>query len=180
MMKKLITGIITSLIFGLLIWQFFHGGIPRHHILDRKDLPEISNSWGGLLLPLLTWFLLGRIERRYSQRGTKHQQDSNRYIKIIGLFFVGLILGILLAVSFTNDYKAFLDNVLYVILILSLLLPIYYAECILGVILGMTYTFGAILPTAFMLIMAALGFLLYKITRLLIARIRKILGKHSP
>ena len=32
-------------------------------------------------------------------------------------------------------------------LLLALLLPVYRAECVLGFVLGMTFTFGAILPT---------------------------------
>ena len=88
-----------------------------------------------------------------------------------------LILGILIAVSFTNGYNLFLDNVLYVFLVLSMIFPIYYSEFILGFILGMTYTFGAILPTIFILIIAAFGFLLYKFIRLLILRVTKTFAK---
>jgi hypothetical protein len=64
--RILITSVVTILIFGLLLWGHFHGGVPAHHILNQKDLPEISNWWGGLLLPILTWFLFGRIETRLS------------------------------------------------------------------------------------------------------------------
>lgn len=161
-----ITIIVTILIFGLLFWGHFHGGVPAHHILNQKDLPAISNWWGGLLLPVLTWFLLGRIEKRLAKDDAVMQSAKNRNIKIVGLFVLGLIFGLGIAVSFTNDYNLFLDNVLYIILILSLLVPIYYPEFILGFILGMTYTFGAILPTAFIQITAGLGFLIYKLFRL--------------
>jgi hypothetical protein len=60
------TGTITIFIWLLLTWNYFHGGVPSHHILKRKDFPEIANWWGGLLLPLLTWFLLYRIQKRIS------------------------------------------------------------------------------------------------------------------
>lgn len=172
-----ITGLVTILIFGLLFWQYFHDGVPSHHILQQKDLPEISNWWGALLLPALACVLLGRIEKRLTKQNLLAQQAKNQTIKITGLFLLGLILGILIAVSFTNDYKIFLDNVLYVFLVLSLLFPIYYAEFILGFILGMTYTFGAVLPTIFILIIAALGFLIYRFIRPLILRVTKAAGK---
>ncbi len=177
MRKIIITSIITILIFGLLFWQYFHGGVPGHHILQQKDLPEISNWWGGLLLPALTWILLGRIEKRLTKQDSLTQQTKNQNIAIIRLFLLGLILGILIAVSFTNGYKIFLDNVLYIFLVLSLVFPIYYSEFILGFILGMTYTFGAILPTIFILIIAALGFLIYKFIRPLILRVTKTFAK---
>ena len=177
MRKIIITSIITILIFGLLFWQYFHGGVPGHHILQQKDLPEISNWWGGLLLPALTWILLGRIEKRLTKQDSLTQQAKNQNIAFIRLFLLGLIFGILIAVSFTNGYKIFLDNVLYVFLVLSLIFPIYYSEFILGFILGMTYTFGAILPTIFVLIIAALGFLIYKFIRPLILRVTKTFAK---
>ena len=47
----LVTGIITMAIWSVLVWNYYHGGVPRHHILHREDLPAISNWWGGLLPP---------------------------------------------------------------------------------------------------------------------------------
>lgn len=176
MTRILITSIITILIFGLLFWEHFHGGVPSHHILQRKGLPEISNWWGGLLLPVLAWILWGRIEKRLNNQNTSMQQPKNQNIKMLGLFLLGLILGISIAVSFTNDYGFFLDNVLYILLILSLIVPIYYAEFIMGFVLGMTYTFGAVLPTIFILIIAALGFLIYRFIRPLMLSVTKLFG----
>jgi hypothetical protein len=166
------TSIVTFLILGLLFWQHFHGGVPSHHILQQKDLPEISNWWGGLLLPALTWILWGRLETRLDKQGSSTQL-ANQNSKIIGLLLMGLILGVSIAVSFTYDYNFFLDNVLYVFLVLGFFLPLYYAEFILGFILGMTYTFGAVLPTVFILIIAGFGFLLYGLLRPLVLKATK-------
>ena len=175
--RILITGIVAILILGLLLWQYFHGEVPSHHILDREDLPEISNWWGGLLLPILTWLLLSKIENRISKQDSLTQQTKDQNIKILGLFLLGLIFGIVLATSFMNDYKPFLNNVLYIFLVLSLIVPIYYSEFILGFVLGMTYTFGAILPTIFILIIAVFGFLIYRFIRPLILRVTKVFSK---
>ena len=81
--RILITGIVTFLILGLLLWQYFHGEVPSHHILDRKDLPEISNWWGGLLLPILTWLLLSKIENRISKQDSLTQETKDQNIKIL-------------------------------------------------------------------------------------------------
>ncbi|MFS8083441.1 MAG: hypothetical protein ACMG51_08320 [Ginsengibacter sp.] len=167
--RILITCFLSILILGLLLWQHFHGGGPSHHILARKDMPEISNWWGVLLLPILTWILLIRIENRINNQGILTQRSK---IRIFVLFFLGLILGIVLAISFANNFKSFLDNFLYIILILSLFVPTYFSEFILGFILGMTYTFGAVLPTAFMLIIAIFGFLIYRFIRPLFLRLK--------
>jgi len=176
MTKIAATSIVTFLILGLLIWQHFHGGVPSHHILQQKDLPEISNWWGALLLPVLTWILWDRIEKRLNIQGSSTQL-ANQNTKIIGLLLLGLILGVSIAVSFTYDYNFFLDNVLYVFLVLGLFLPLYYAEFIMGFILGMTYTFGAVLPTIFILIIAGFGFLLYRLLRPLVLKAAKAFGK---
>lgn len=174
--KIFITSIILILIFALLFWEYFHGGVPSHHILQQKDLPEISNWWGAMLLPALTWILLGRIEKRLNKQDTLNQQIINPFFKIIGLFLLGLTLGISIVVSFTNNYYYFLDNVPYVFLVFSLVFPLHYSEFILGFIIGMTYTFGVLLPTIFILIIVALGFLIYRFIRPLIFRITKFSG----
>ena len=175
-LRILTTGIVTLLIVSLLLWEYFHLGVPSHHILQRKDLPEISNWWGGIFLPIVTWFLLGRINKRAS--GQEFQlQHRHEYYKILKLFIIGMLLGLALAISFSYDFKIFLDNVLYIFLILGLIIPIFYSEFILGFILGMTYTFGAILPTAFVLIIAAVGLLLFKLIRPLLLKLVKLVKK---
>ncbi|TVR76334.1 MAG: hypothetical protein EA409_13650 [Saprospirales bacterium] len=82
-----------------------------------------------------------------------------------------MILAVLIAVSFVNGYQLFIDHVLYGILILSLFIPIFYSEFILGFVLGMTLTFGAILPTIFILAMAVPGLVIYRFIRPFIIRL---------
>ncbi|WP_242927594.1 hypothetical protein [Pontibacter vulgaris] len=170
-MKILITGVVTVFIFGFLFWEHFHGGVASHHILQQQNLPAISNWWNGLFLPVLTWFLLSRTEKRLGKQSSEVHQPNNLHGKVIKLFVTGLVLGVLIATSFTNGYSLFLDNVPYIILVLSLIIPIYYSEFILGFILGMTYTFGAILPTVFILVLAAIGIITYRFIRPLILKL---------
>jgi hypothetical protein len=156
---------VTFLIFSFLFWEHFHGGVTSHHLLHQQDLPSISNWWSGILLPILTWFLLSRIEKRLDKNISQTKQTNNAVSTVFWLFITGLVFGILLSTSFTNEYKPFLDNVLYVIIILSFIIPVYYSEFILGFILGMTYTFGAMIPTVFILIVAIIGLVVYRIIR---------------
>lgn len=166
--KRLITGIITVAILSLLIWQYFHGGVPAHHILDKKNLPAISNWWGALLLPVLTWFLLGRIEKRLQKQGATAPLTQKQNLRIAALFLLGLIMGLGIAISFLYDYKPILDNVLYFILVISVAVPIFYSEYMLGFVLGMTYTFGAVLPTAFIFTISLISFFINSFSRPLI------------
>lgn len=163
--KTLVTIAVTFLIFSFLFWEHFHGGVTSHHLLNQRDLPAISNWWSGLFLPVLTWFLLTRIEKRLLQYAPQESEISRHTRRVFWIFLTALGFGIILSISFTHDYKPFLDNVLYILLVLSFIIPIYYAEFILGFILGMTYTFGALLPTAFILVMAVLGILTYGLIR---------------
>ncbi len=175
-LRLIITIIISIVIFGSLFWTYFHGGVPSHHILDQKDLPTISNWWGGILLPVLTWILLGKIKNRIEEQIKIGGQYKLIMTSALGRFIIGLVFGIILSVSFINNYEPFLNNVLYLLLILSFIVPIFFSEFILGFVLGMTYTFGTILPTPFILIMAALGFLIYKFIRPLIMKLIKKFG----
>ena len=122
-------------------------------------------------MPVLTWFLLSRMEKRFDKHSSQTQQTNNFLRKVFGLFLTGLIFGILLSIAFTKEYKPFLDNVLYILIALGFIIPIYNSEFILGFILGMTFTFGAIIPTVFILIMAVIGMVMYKFIRPLILRV---------
>ncbi|MFT3705128.1 MAG: hypothetical protein QM802_22365 [Agriterribacter sp.] len=179
-LRLIITVIIIVLTLGWLTWVHFHGGVPSHHMLDQNDLPAISNWWSGLLLPVLAWILLGKIKTRIEKQTEAGKQYKSKLVGILVRFIIGLFLGIILSVSFTYNFKPFLDNVLYLLLLLSFILPIFFSECMLGFVLGMTYTFGAILPTAFILIMAAIGFLIYRFIRPLIIRLIKNFGNKTP
>ncbi len=170
--KIIITLGITSLVFGWLLWEHFHGGVTTHHILQRKDMPGISNWWGGLLLPIMTWLLLSKVQTRLLKQVSQQTNPDKQLYHILALFLGGLLVAIILAVSFTYNYQPFLENVPYFFLILSLFIPIYFAEFILGFVLGMTFTFGPILPTVFVLVLAAIGFLIYRFIRPLLLNLK--------
>ncbi|MFM8911961.1 MAG: hypothetical protein ACKOE6_03440, partial [Flammeovirgaceae bacterium] len=149
----------TSTIFVvmLLVWGYLHGGVGGHYILHQQDLPFISNWWGLVLLPVLTWICWGRIEKRFHEKPGKKELS-----RIFLLFLLGLTIGILISISFVNEYHFFLDNVLYILALASLIFPIYYSEFILGFVLGMINTFGVVIPTVFILIISIVGFLIYR------------------
>ena len=171
--KVLITGMVTLFIFSMLLWEHFHGGVASHHLLAQDNLPAVSNWWGGLLLPVLSWLLLGSIEKRIRKQSPESLLTSRQVRRMLGLFISGLVFAISIAVSFTHEYHLFLDNVVYLFFFLSLIIPIYYGEFILGFILGMAYTFGAILPTIFILLLAVIGLLIYRFIRPLIIKLSR-------
>ena len=138
-----------ALVFELahLGWEYSHGGVLAHHVLNRADLPSISNWWGVLLIPALTWYLVGRMQRRLSQRG------ANKRAVLTG-FLASLTWGAALALAFTMG-QALVTYLFFGLFIVALLAPAYRAEYVLGFVLGMTFTFGAVLPTVIACVIAA-------------------------
>jgi len=155
-LRMYFTALVILYVWGLLIWQYFHGGVPSHHILHRSDLPSISNWWGGLLLPVLSWFLVGRINKR--------EAENYSFGVIVG-FSGALLYGIALSAFFVNGLEQLVSYMPPGLLFLALFLPIYRSEYFLGLVIGMSYTFGAILPTGFGVIVAIIAVVIYNLIR---------------
>lgn len=154
------TAIITLAVWGLLAWDHFHGGVPYHHILQREDLPGFSNWWGGILLPCLTWLLLYRIEKRMNK-----DVPVQPPINILYAFIGALLFGILLSIFFTLDFTELPFYMMVGLISLSLFFPIYRAECLLGFVVGMTFTFGGVLPMIIGSFLSLIGAVLYRLVR---------------
>ncbi len=171
-----VTSTVSIVIWLLLAWNHYHGGIPSHHILADKDLPEISNLWGAILLPVLTWFLLYRVQKRIiSQSNGYAAQVLIRYA--IYSFAFSLAFGIAAACFFSYGYPDMTGNLMLGILVVALFFPVYRAECLLGFVIGMSVTFGAVLPTAIGSILASIAFVLFRGVRpavlYVVSRIRR-------
>jgi len=152
------TAIVSIAIWALLVWSHYHGGVPRHHLLARKDLPSFSNWWGGIILPLLTWFLLYRIRIRVLHENV---ELSKFPVTVLYGFTAALLFGIMLSVFFTFGYSDIPGYMLMGLFLLALFIPVYRAECLLGFVIGMTFTFGAVLPTLIGSVLTLITALLY-------------------
>ena len=167
-----LTALVMLAEFAHLAWEHSHGGVVSHHLLNRSDLPAISNWFGAILLPALTWFLTGRIQRRILLPSGGNGSAAMFPVGIIVGFLGSLILGVLLSVAFTNGHENVASYLFGSMLLAAVLLPVYRAECVLGFVLGMTFTFGAVLPTAIGSILAALSAVIHLIFRAILLRIR--------
>ena len=138
---------ITISIWALLIWQYYHGGVPSHSFMARKDMPSISNWWGALLLPLLTYFSLYRLQKRFFLTNKSNTVPPKQVQTVVLLFVAGLLYAGTMAYCFETD-KSDINGILFQgLFVLALIFPLYRAEFFLGFVIGLTYTFGAILPT---------------------------------
>jgi len=92
-------------------------------------------------------------------------------------FAGALLFGILLSTFYTLGYSDIPGLMVNSIFIIALFFPIYRAECLLGFVIGMTFTFGAVLPTGIGSIFALIGAVLYLLVRPLLL---KFVGMVSP
>lgn len=158
--RLLFTAIISSTIWLLLTWEYFNGGIPSHHLLHRSDLPAISNAWGGIVLPVVSWFLLGLTLKDVN---SENKDKPSAKTALVG-FIAAVIYGGLLSFTFVNGIEA-LSGILFPgVLVLALFFKLYRAECILGFIVSMMWVFGAILPTIFGFVTALAAFIIYSLS----------------
>ena len=152
----------------LLAWDYTHGGVPVHHLMARKDLPGFSNWWGVLLIPILTGFLTFRIRKRVG--------DFRLPAFVIYTFAGALFYGATLCTFFLLDVSDVPFYMLIGLIALSFFFPIYRAEFFLGLVLGMTYAFGGVLPVIIVSILSLVGLLLYKVVRPAVLFIFQSLG----
>jgi hypothetical protein len=143
-------------IWSLLAWQHFHGGVPAHHLLADPDMPRVSNAWGGLLLPALTWGLLGLSRHRLTKSETADLKT------VVAGLAGGIAFGLALSTSFVTGHESVSGYLFYGLLPLALLLPVYRPECLLGFVLGMSTALGAVLPTVFGSVMGLATYVIHR------------------
>jgi hypothetical protein len=155
--RMYVLGLVVLAELAHLLWEYFNGGVVAHHLLNRSDLPAISNWWGMLVLPVLTWFLTGRSQARIRLQAGGNGALADFPSSMVVGFVAALLFGIGLAVSFTYNYEDIAAFLLLGMVLLAFLLPVYRAECVLGFVLGMTFTFGAVLPLIVGSVIAAIS-----------------------
>ena len=157
------TAAVSIVTWVLLLWQYTHEGVPSHHLLHRADLPAISNWWGALLLPLLSWFGLAYVHKNIL--ATKLLKENEYPISVVVGFISALFYGGLIALFFVTGKPEISGIMFQGILVLALFFPVYRVEYVLGFILSMSFAFGAVLPTGFGVLIALVSAMLYHLTR---------------
>jgi hypothetical protein len=130
-----VVAIISISIWVLLLWQYFHEGIPSHSFLARKDMPSISNAWGAIVLPLIAYLTMNQVEKR----GT--------YLPSVLSFVGALAYSATIAYCFTHRISHISSFMFQALFFWALVLPLYRLEFLLGFTMGLTLTIGAVLPT---------------------------------
>lgn len=160
--KLFITAATLALASIHILWEYFHGGVVTHYPLADSSNPGLSNWWGLLTLPTLTWIVLWLIDRRNT-----HSKNGNTSGDNVGFHkncFIGaLVFGLSMSLLWELGQEAVLQYVILLPWVLSFFLRIYYPEATLGFVLGMIYTFGGVLPIVFAVVIQTVGFLIYSV-----------------
>ncbi|MBN6152621.1 hypothetical protein JR065_20000 [Xanthomonas sp. AmX2] len=131
-------------------WEYTHGGVKSHHLLDRADLPAISNWWGLIVLPLLGG-LAGRTI------GHRARSSPSALPRALVAFVAALAAGVALSMAFVAGNESAASALFLGILVSGLVIPAYRAEYGFGFVLGMTFVFGSVLPGIIALVVAGIS-----------------------
>ncbi len=161
--RILATVVVALVVLAQLLWQTLHGGIVSHHLLHRADMPAISNAWGLLVLPALTWWLTGRVQQRLAARRRADAGEAGRGSTgtLLG-FLAALAFGGFVAIAFQQQWPIDLGLVLLSVFALAVLVPVHRAECVLGFVLAMSFAFGAVIATAVAIVIAIWSLVLHR------------------
>lgn len=141
-------------------WEHTHGGVIAHHLLGNPELPAFSNWWGVLLIPVLAWWLVGRI-------GAQVQARIDPWIG----FAAALGYGAAMAVAFSTG-SSLVSWLFFALPVLALVLRLWLAQYVLGFVFGMTFVFGAVLPTIIASVIAALSWTVHAVASAVRRRLR--------
>lgn len=169
-LRVALTLLVTFLVWSHITWDYFHGGIPTHYLLQNADLPGIPNWLGGLVLPFFTWFLLYRIHKRIDRRKITVASESLRAVVL--RFLAAVLIAILIAICFMNGIDL-IDYIMGCIFILAFFFPLYKSEYLLGWVLGSAFTFGAIIPIGFGSLLALIFFMFYQLRKGIVGLFRR-------
>lgn len=147
------------------------GGVKSHHLLNRSDLPVFSNWWGLVVLPLLGWVLGMRIRHHAASSG-RPGLSVGLWIGLAGSFLYGATL----AASFMLGASTISAGLFFGLLALGAALPIYRAECIFGFVVGMTFTFGAVLPCLVAGVLALISFVVRLAFQAAVGMVRRLIS----
>ena len=150
-------------VIACLTLEHLNGGVQSHHLLNNPDLPAISNWFGLVTLPILAALFAQRVTQQVKQR------------PLFIVFGSAVLYGALMAITFTYDASDITGALFIGLIALSIVLPVFRVEYIFGFVVGMSYTFGGVLP---LIVASVLGFVSF-VVRSTFLTIKKRLNSRS-
>ena len=142
-----------------LTYEHFTGGVRSHYIFRNPNMPALSNWYGLITLPLLGIILGLRIRAQ--------QSDVAKWagipVSVLVGFLSALIYGAVMAVSFALGVQIIATIAFFGLFACGLVFPIYRIEYIFGLVAGMAFVFGGVIPVLVALIVALVSFVVRSI-----------------
>lgn len=135
-----ITAVVAVAEAAHLAWEAGHGGIVSHHLLGDPGMPALWNGWGLIVLPAIAWIASARLVRPSAHGWHLH---PGALLRLAG----AMAGGIAMSVAFTAGRSDLAGHVLLAIALSGLIVRAYRAEYLMGFVLAMAWTFGALIPT---------------------------------
>lgn len=161
-----------------LAFEHVTGGVRSHHLLNRPDLPAISNWLGLVTLPLLGIALGVRLRRHASASrapaaGSSAPGGTGVPYPMLAALVGAFLYGAALAAAFELGASSMTSAMFLGLFVCALALPLYRVEYMLGFVVGMTFTFGGVLPVFVALVVATVSFVVRFSARAVTTALRK-------
>jgi hypothetical protein len=153
-------------------FEYFTGGVQSHHLLQRADMPAMSNWLGLALLPLLG--VAAGLSFRAQMRVADQRLVRRRFG---GALVAAALYGLAMAGTFELGATNLTAVALGGLFVCGLVWPVYRAEYLLGFVAGMMFTFGSVIPTLIALIVGAASFVVRKGGGAILRRLRPPAGR---
>lgn len=144
--------------------EHFSGGVITHYLLADDSMPGLSNWWGLLTVPLLALVVSVLLNKRL-----KKAKDTDAGVKDSALpikrFLGALCFGLVAGLLWELGQEPILQYYILLPVFVALFVRVHWPECMLGLVLGMLYTFGGILPILFSIVLFILTWIVYQIVR---------------
>lgn len=145
-----------------ILWEYFNGGVITHHLLAREDLPGISNWWGLLTVPLLSWISVSLIQRRKNKKTMQEPAGLENFDNnVLKGFVTGLLFGISVSLFWAFNMADMLQYFILLPALIAFFKPVHLPEHLWGFVIGMSFTFGGILPIMIGTVLLVLCFLVH-------------------
>ncbi len=165
--KVLVAGAALILTTIFILWEHFNGGVITHHLLAREDMPGISNLWGLLTIPLLSWLTVSLIQRRRDKKIKSGLDMGDFETNVLKHFLAALVFGIIASLLWEFNQEHILQYYILLPILIAFFRPVNFPECFLGFVIGMLFTFGGILPMIIGTVLLVLCFLVNILIRVL-------------
>lgn len=160
--------VLLSIIYIVLYLWYQHAttGIGGHYLLHNTALPFFSDSWGLVIVPLVTIGLTCWINQQRPATCHNYPPPIWHALAISGAFAA------VVSLAFFSGYASQVAALsLPIMLLLGMLLPTYRPAYLLGYYLVSTVGFGAVIPLIGTAMLGLTGLIGYKLFRPLLLKI---------